>query len=72
VLQLGDALVQDAGIDDRGHEQAAAVVEGPLVVEPLVERVDGDLGECRVVEQTLFDQAGQGREDERRVDALLI
>ena len=60
------------GFTMRRGEDATLVVVAPLVVQPLVERPDRDLGEVRVVEQPLLDEAGERREHEARVDALLV
>ena len=47
-------------------------VVAPLFVEPFVERVHRYLGELRVVEQSLLDQARQRGEHQRRLDALFV
>ena len=71
-LELGDALVDHARVDDGRREDAALVVVAPLLVEPLVEGADGDLCQDRVVDEPLLDEARQRREHERGGDALLV
>src|SRR5262245_4286906 len=63
-LQLLDGLLDDGQRDDRRGEDAALVVEGPLLVHPLVEGVDDDVGELGIVPEALLQQAGQCREHE--------
>ena len=41
-------------------------------MEPFVEGVDHGVGEIGVVPHALLDQAGEGREHQRAVDALLV
>ena len=53
-------------------EDAVLEVERPLLVHPLVERVDDDVGRLGVVGEALLEQAGQGRPHDRPVDAELV
>ena len=58
--------------DDRRGEDPVLVVERPLLVDPLVERVDHGVGQLGVVPQALLEQAGQRREHQGPVDAQLV
>ena len=58
--------------DDRRREDPVLVVEGPVLVHPLVEGVDHGVGGVGVVAQALLEQAGQRRPHERPVDAELV
>jgi hypothetical protein len=71
-LELGDPLVEHARVDQRRGEDPPGVVVAPVLVQPLVEGVDGDLGEHRVVDQPLLDQARQRGEHQRGGDPLLV
>ena len=71
-LELLDRLLDDGQRDHRRGEDAVLVVEGPLLVHPLVEGVDGGVGQIEVVAHPLLEQAGQRREHERPVDAELV
>ena len=71
-FELLDGALHDGQCDDRRGEDPPLVVEGPRLVEPLVEGVDGGMGEFGVVPHPLLHQAGQCREHEGPVDALLV
>ena len=71
-FELFERAVDDRQGDHRRGEDAVLVVERPLLVHPLVERVDDVVGHLRVVLHPLFDQAGQGREHQRVVDAEFV
>ena len=71
-LELLDGLVDDGQRDDRGGEDPVLVAELPGLVEPLVEGVDRRVGQARVVAHALLEEAGQGGEHQRAVDALLV
>ena len=71
-LQLLDRLVDHRQRDDRRREDAVLVVERPGLVDPLVEGVDHGVAHVGVVPHALLDEAGQGREHEGAVDALLV
>jgi hypothetical protein len=71
-FELLDGPLHDGQRDDRGGEDPVLVVEGPGLVQPLVQRVDDRRDELRVVPHALLDQAGQGGEHQRPVDALLV
>ena len=71
-LELLDRTVHDGQRDDRGRKDPALVVEGPVLVHPLVQRVDDDVRGDGVVGQALFEQTGQGRPHERAVEAELV
>ncbi len=71
-LELLDRLVENAHVDDRGREDPVLVVEGPVLVHPLVERVDHRVGGRRIAAQALLEQAGERRPHEGPVDAELV
>ena len=71
-LQFDNRLVNDGQGDDRCGEDPVLVVEGPLIVDPFVERVDYRVGQVRVVPHALLEEAGQGGEHERPVEAQLV
>ena len=71
-LELLDRLVDDRQRDDRRGEDPVLEVERPLLVHPLVERVDDRVGGDRVVGEAFLEQAGQRRPHHRPVDALLV
>ena len=71
-FEFFERAVDDGQGDHRGGEDAVLVVERPLLVHPLVERVDDVVGHLRVVLHALLDQAGQRREHQRVVDAELV
>ena len=54
-VQLLDRLLDDGQRDDRGGEDAAVVVERPVLVHPLVERVNDGVGEEHVVGGAFLD-----------------
>ncbi len=71
-LQLGDRLLEDRQRDHRRAEDPAFVVEGPLVVEPGVDRVDRRVGQVGIVRHGVLDEVGDGREHERAVHTQLV
>ena len=71
-LQLLDGPTGVGQGDDRGGEDAVLVVEGPLVQHPAVEGRNGGVGELDVVLHPLFEQRGQGGEQQRGVHPLLV
>ena len=71
-LELLDRLFDDGQGDDRRGEDAVLVVEGPLVMDPLVERVDDGVRHLGVVAHALLEEAGERGEHERAVEALLV
>ena len=66
------ALLDDRQGDHRRGEDAVLVVERPRLVDPLVQRVDDGVDQLGVVAHPLLDQAGERREHQRAVDALLV
>ena len=71
-LELGDGLVHHGQGDHRHREDPVLVVEGPVLVHPLVQGVDDHMGEVGVVLHSLLDQAGQRGEHGGALDALLV
>jgi hypothetical protein len=71
-LQLLDRLVDQTGGDDGGGEHAPLIGEGPLLRHPLVEGVNDRGAQLRVVTHPLLHQAGQRRQHDGVVDALLV
>ena len=71
-LELLDGLLDDGQGDDRRGEDAVLVVERPGLVHPLVEGVDDGVDQLGVVAHALLDQAGERREHEGAVEALLV
>ncbi len=71
-LEFLDRLLDDGQGDHRCGEDAVLVVEGPLLEHPLVEGVDGGVGQIDVVAHPLLEQAGQRREHECPVDSELV
>ena len=64
-LELLDRLLDDRERDDRRGEDPVLVVELPLLVHPLVQRVDRRVRQLGVVAHALFEEAGQRGEHER-------
>jgi hypothetical protein len=71
-FEFFERAVDDRQGDHRGGEDAVLIIERPLFVHPLVERVDDVVSHRRVVLHALFDQAGQRREHQRVVDAEFV
>ena len=71
-LELLDRLLDDGQRDHRGGEDSTVEVEGPLLVHPLVERVDDHMGGDGVVGEPLLEQAGERRPHHGPVDAELV
>ena len=55
-----------------GVEPAVAAVEAPVVVEPLVERIEGGVQRGEVVLEGLLHADAERREQQRTVHALLV
>ena len=71
-LELLDRPLHDRERDDRRGEDPTLVVELPRLVHPLVQGVDHRVDELGVVPHPLLHEAGQRREHEGPIDALLI
>ena len=71
-LELLDALLHDAEVDHRRREDPVFVVEGPVLVHPLVQRMDDGMDGFGIAPQALLEQAGQCRPHERPIDAQLV
>ncbi len=71
-MELLDRLVDQGQADDRRGEDAVVVVERPVLVHPLVERVDDRMGQHDVVGGALLDQAGKGRIHDALVDTQFV
>ena len=67
-----DRLVDDRQRDDRRGEDPVLEVERPLLVHPLVERVDDDVARDRIVGEAFLEQARQRRPHHRPVNALVV
>ena len=71
-VELPHGLVDDGEGDDGGGEDPVLVVEGPLLVHPLVERVHHHVGGLGIAREALLEDAGQGRPHDGAVDPLLV
>jgi hypothetical protein len=71
-LELGDHLLEDGQGDDGRGEDAVLVVEAPLLVQPLVDRVDGGVRQVAIVGEGVLDEVGDRREHQRALHAELI
>src|ERR1035437_6853748 len=58
--------------DHRRGEDAVLVVEGPRLVHPLVQCVNGGVDQFGIVAQALLEEAGQGGEHEGLVEPELV
>ena len=56
----------------RHAEDAAVVVEAPVLLEPAVERAQLGVGVLGVVAHRVLDAHGEGRQQDRGFDALLV
>ena len=71
-LELLDRLLDDGQRDHRHGEDPVLEVEGPVLVHPLVEGVDHDVGGFRVVAEALLEEAGERGPHQGPVDAQLV
>ena len=73
VLELLDGAVDAGGeADDRRGVERVGVVVGPVLVHPLVQRVDHRHRDVGVVGHALLEDAGERRPQQRAVDAHLL
>ena len=71
-VELLDGLVHDGQGDHRCGEDPVLVVERPLLVHPLVERVHHGVGGLGIGGETLLQHAGQGRPHDGAVESLFV
>ena len=71
-LELRQRVVEIEEREQRHREDAALVVEAPVLVEPAVEGVDVGIGLHDVVLHEVLDADGEGRKEQRRLEPLLV